>query len=139
MAVETYAPEELVITFGPVLMSGFADADVTIEHNEDSFTFKAGLDGKGTRTKNANKSGRVTVPLMQTSLANDLLSAIAQVDRKTGQGVFPLLAKDLSGRTVYAAQDAWIVKPPASGFGKEAGQRDWIFETDNLEFHVGGN
>lgn len=139
MAVTTYSPDEVVITFGPVLLSGFADADITIEHNEDAFTFKAGIDGKGTRTKNANKSGRLTAPLMQTSMANDLLSAIAQVDRKTGQGVFPLLVKDLSGRTVFAAEDAWIVKMPAASFGKEAGQRDWIFESDSLESFVGGN
>lgn len=139
MAVKTFAPDEVVGTFGPVLFSGYADADITIEYNEDAFTFKAGLDGKGTRTKNANKSGRITVPLMQTSMANDLLSAIAQVDRKTGKGVFPLLFKDNSGRTVVAALDAWIVKIPAAGFGKEAGQRNWVFETDSLEAFIGGN
>lgn len=139
MSVTTYDPSQLVITFGPVLMSGYADADVTVERNEDAFTLKVGLDGKGTRTKNANRSGKVTIPLMQSSLCNDLLSGIAQLDEKAGAGVYPLLVKDLSGRTLHAAQTAWIQKQPASAFGKEAGPREWILETDNLESFIGGN
>lgn len=140
MAVKTYAPDQVVATLGPALISGYAaDAMISVEFNEDAFTLRVGIDGEGTRTKNANRSGRVTFTLEQSSAANDLLSGIAALDQASGAGVMPLLIKDLSGRTVVAAESAWIVKQPAVAFAKESGPREWIIESDNLQVFAGGN
>lgn len=102
--VKTYAADEMIVTFGPVVMSEFGpDSLVTVEMNEDLFTLQMGADGRGVRSKTSNRSARITVTLMQSSASNDLLSAIAQLDSQSNEGVFPLMIKDGSGRSIHTA------------------------------------
>lgn len=138
--VKTYAADEMIVTFGPVVMSEFGqDSLVTVEMNEDLFTLQMGADGRGVRSKTSNRSARITVTLMQSSASNDLLSAIAQLDSQSNEGVFPLMIKDGSGRSIHTAESAWITRAPTAEYGREAGEREWIFETDRLDSFVGGN
>lgn len=140
MAVTTYDPGQVEIIFGPVRLSGFAeDSLVSIEKNNPRFTLKVGVDGHGTRSRSHDESAKVKVSLMQSSMSNDLLSGIAQLDRRSGQGVFPLLIKDLSGRSLFTAATAWLEGDPTVEFGKEVGTREWTIETDQLESLIMGN
>jgi hypothetical protein len=142
MALHTYDPSQVAVVFAGIPINGYADGTfLNVEQNEDSFTLTIGSDGEGCRAKSNNRSGRVTFTLGQWSMANDLLSAVHNVDINTpnGDGIGPLLIKDNSGRSIYTAEKAWIVKPPAAAFGREAESREWVIETDNLiQFH-GGN
>lgn len=141
MALKTYNAADLTVTFGPVVMSGFGpDTVVSVEMNEDLFTLQVGADGHATRSKTSNRSARITVTLAQSSMANDLLSGIAALDAKSNEGVYPLLIKDGSGRSIHSAKNAWITRVPTAEYGKEAGTREWVFETDCLDENiVGGN
>lgn len=139
MAVKTYDVSQAIVIFGGP-MSGFAeDTAVSVEMNEDLFTLQMGVDGKGTRSRTSNNSARITVSLMQTSVANDILSGIAAVDRASGLGIIPLTVKDGSGRTLFAAESAWITRIPTVTLGREAGAVEWVLETDNIVSYVGGN
>jgi len=143
MALRVYDASQVAVIFGPVgPISGFADgAFVSVEQNEDSFTLQMGTDGEGTRSKSNNRSGRVTITLMQSSQSNILLSSVHTLDINSpnGDGIGPLLIADRSGSSLYEAEKAWIVKPPAAEFDREATSREWILETDNLVQIHGGN
>lgn len=142
MALTQYDPKALVVTLGPVLVSGFApDTFLAVEKNNDTFSLQIGADGEATRTRSRDNSGKVTVTLMQGAAANDLLQAVHELDRVTpaGAGTQPLLVKDLFGRTLFAAERAWIVKPAPSEFAAEAGTREWVIESDDLRIFVGGS
>lgn len=142
MALSTYDPSQVAIVFAGIPITGFADGTfLNVEQNEDSFTLQVGTDGDGCRSKSNNRSGRVTFTLGQWSACNDLLSALHNLDVNTpnGDGIGPLLIKDLSGTSMYIAEKAWITKPPAAGFGREAESREWIIETLDLEQHHGSN
>lgn len=142
MALKSYDPKLVTITFGPVLVTGFADGQfLSIEQNEDAFALKIGSDGEGARARSNNNSARITITLMQSSLANDFLAAQHELDKTLpfGAGTVPLLIKDLSGRALFFAQNAWIVKYPTSGFDREVMEREWVIETDNLVNFPGGN
>lgn len=142
MPVRTYDPSQVTIIFAGIPISGFADGTfVSVEQNEDSFTLQVGTDGEGTRSKTNNRSGRVTLTLMQSSASNDALAAIHSLDvlSPSGDGIGPLLIKDNSGRSLFSADAAWIVKPPTGEFGREATSREWIIETDHLILSYGGN
>lgn len=140
MAVHTYAPDQVTVVFGPVVLEGFApDSLVAVEYEEDLWTKQVGADGHVARSKTNNATARVTVRLMQTSMSNDMLSAIAQLDRHANEGVFPLMIKDNSGRSLHVAESAWITRPPNSEYAREAGTREWAFDTGQLESFVGGN
>jgi hypothetical protein len=114
---------------------------VSVEQNEDSFSLAVGTDGDACRAKTNNRSARITLTLLQSSLSNDLLSAVHNLDilSPNGDGIGPFLMKDNSGRSLFAAEKAWIVKPPTSAFAREAESREWVIETDNLVQQVGGN
>ncbi len=138
--VLTYDPKKVTLILGAKIISGFGDGTmITAERNEQAYMLKVGSSGEGTRAKNANKSGKVTVTLMQSSPSNDDISAIAAADELTGAGVVPLLLKDASGRTIISALSSWVQKYSNSEFAKEVTTRQWVIETDELLVFVGGN
>lgn len=135
-----YDPKAVTIVYAGQIMTGYDDGTfVTIERNNDMWALKMGADGIGTRAKSNDKSGKVTLTLMQSSPSNDVLSGLAIADENTGAGAAPLLVRDGSGRTVATAAAAWVTKVPSAEFGKEVANRVWILESDNLQLFIGGN
>jgi len=136
----TYDPKKVVLSFGGIPISGYADGTfINVARESDSFTKTSGADGVVSRAKSNDKSGMVTVTLAQTSPSNDILSSIAQLDEKLNTGVLPLICKDNSGRSLFAANNAWIRKPADAPFGKEIDNREWTIDCENLENFIGGN
>lgn len=137
--VATYSPEDVSVAINGSVLSGFADGTfVLCEREVDSFVKHVGADGKVTRSKSANKSGMITLTLTGSSASNDVLSALSAKDEIDGSGVAPAIVKDNSGRTVCAGK-GWIRKPPGAEFATEIGDREWIFDIDNLTMFIGGN
>lgn len=138
--LSTYAASEVSMVAGPIMVSGLAEGTfVKAEYNEDAFKLLVGADGEATRSKTSNRSGRITFSLLQSSQANDSLSALANLDFASGGGIVPILIKDNSGRTLISCEKAWVVKQAASEFAKEAGNREWVMETNSMVVFVGGN
>ncbi len=139
MAVYTYSPEDVSLSIGGSLINGFSEGTfITVEREEDAFTKVVGSDGIVTRSKNANKSGTVTLTLKGSSPSNDILSALASKDEIDGSGVSAVIVKDNSGTTVCAGK-GWIRKKAAAEFAKEISDREWTFDIGKLEHFVGGN
>lgn len=133
--MKTYDPKQVTITFGGFIMAGFADDRmVTVARLNDTWTMKTGVDGEGTRSKSNDKSGEITVALMETSESNAVLTAFAKADELTNNGTFPVLIRDNNNESYYAAAQAWVVKPPEAEKAREAGVREWKIQTDNLEW-----
>lgn len=140
MSVRTYDPTQLVVTFGGIPISGFADGTyISVERDEETFTKVTGADGTTARSKTANRSGAVTLTLLQTSLSNDYLSGVALLDELSNSGVLPLIVKDLSGTTIIFAKEAWVQKPAAFEGAKEVTEREWILDTGDMDVFIGGN
>lgn len=140
MAVHTYNIKDVVVIFKGETLEGFGETDVIeIEMDEDAFVKSIGADGIGTRSKTNNEAGFATLKLAQTSLANDKLSAIAELDRLGGNGVGALLVNDLNGTSLHTAQTAWIRKKANAAYARDAGEREWIFDTDKMgQNFIGG-
>lgn len=139
MSVKTYDPRGVVVIVGVAPMSGFADGTfVTVSRKNDAFSSVCGADGETSRAKSNDKRGEMSLTLLQTSLSNDILSAIALADEKQNAGVVPILIKDLSGITTYFSGAGWIRKVPASEYGKEVANREWVFELADMDVFVGG-
>ena len=135
----TYDPKLVSVVVGGFPISGFADGTfVTVERNEDSWTTQIGTDGEGTRSKSNNKSGRITISLMQTSQSNDILAGFEKSDELSNSGQVPVLINDNLGNALHSAETAWVVRPANAEYAREAGPREWILETDRLESFVGG-
>ena len=133
-------PGSIIMTFAGVNISGVADGTfVEIEYAEDAYTEHVGAKGEVTRVKNANEMGTVTFTLGQATNVNDLLSAIAIADRRSGSGVGALLITDLKGTSRYVAKEAWIRKLAKAEHGKEHTNRSWVIVCEKLQAFVGGS
>ena len=140
MAVRTYDPGEHACSFAGIQLTAFGpDTFITAERDEDAFAKHVGAGGEVARTRNRNRSGRVTVTLLASSPENDLLSAVALLDEQSAEGVGAVFIKDLVGTTMVHAPDAWLVKLPATERAKELGVVEWAIDCAELEIFIGGN
>ncbi len=125
----TYDPKMVVITFGGVPITGFAeDSFVECTPSEEGFSRKVGADGEVVRSKSNNRCYDVTVTLLQTSLSNNSLAAAQLSDELTGLGMLPLSITEISSGSEHFFPQAWVERPSWSR-GKEAGEQQWTFHT----------
>lgn len=139
--LKVYDPSEVLIQFGAITMEGYADGTfVTVDDDEDAYSLQVGTDGEAVRSKSNNRSGTITLTLLQSSQANTLLSAQHNLDRLSsgGVGIAPLLIKDNNGLAIYTAETCWIQKRPSAEFAREATAREWVLRTNNLVSVDGG-
>lgn len=138
----TYDPAQVVVTVGGVIVSGFSDGDhITCRRDEDVFFKRVGSDGGVARARNANKSGEFEFKLLQTSEANDQLSALFATDDLLNDGlvVIPVAVLDGSGRSLAVATQCWLKTLPEAVFGKEVSERVWVISAADLKIFHGGN
>ncbi len=134
-----YSPSEVTFSFNGTRIVGFMDGTfIDAEREEQGFTKHTGALGDVTRTRNLNRTGKVTLTLMAQSPSNDLLQAIATSDEQFGDGVGALMIKDLNSNMLCHASLAWIQKMPKVERAKESGSTVWVFECADLEINAGG-
>lgn len=140
MGVTTYDPKKNIVVFGGIEISGFAeDSIIEIEPLGDGMKTVVGCDGESARSIDPNQNYKATIKLMATSASNDLLSAQYVADRESGSGMLPLIFKDLSGRTTFFAEQAWVTKLPKIAREKEVKSNEWVLETGPADVVIGGN
>lgn len=140
MSLKTYNAKDVAVVVGARVLTGFAaDSKVIVARESDSWTKQVGVDGEVTRSKSNDKTGTITVTLMQTSDDNDYLSSLAAADELGGTGVVNSLVKDSGGRSIHNAAETWIRKPAESGYTNEAGDREWIIDCAQLNMNPAGN
>lgn len=128
--IKTYNPKEVIASFGSHIISGYADDTfITIEPNGDGITKKVGCDGEIVRAVSPDNTYKVKFTLLQTSDSNSYLSQSVDRDRETGDGMEPLLIKDLKGGLLFSTEAAWPIKKAAVTRGKESNNREWELDT----------
>jgi hypothetical protein len=137
--IKTYDPNKIAMSIAGIPIEGIMDGTfVKVERNAQTWNLKVGSGGEAARAKSNDKSGKITFTLMQTSVTNDALSALAKLDELSNNGIGPALIKDLNGRTLCEAGTAWVQKPADVEFSNEITGREWVVETDSLEMLIGG-
>ena len=126
---KVYDPADYTMVLGVIgISSGYADGTfIEIEQAADAFSTKVGADGQVTRVKSQDRSGTVTITLMATADANNLMTAQLNLDRitKGGAGIVPLMCRDRGGNQKFFAAEAWIMAEPKVTFSKDVETRQW--------------
>lgn len=136
----TYDPSKVIVTFGAVQLSGFAEGTfISIKRSGNVFEKKKGSDGTIERINKNAMDFSVEITLQQTSNSNLLLDALMKADMVANAGVLPLTITDLYGSTLFEAPQAWISKDPDVDFGDDTTNRTWTFETGVASLTIGGN
>ena len=134
----TYSPREVLIDIGGYIITGWDN--ISIERSAESFVVVRGIRGKHTRVKNPDTSCTITIPLLQTSMTNDVLSKILQLDEQYGSSRIDITLKDKSGTSVFSSSEAYIMGYPAISYTGDFTYRTWkIFCQTTSSYTVGGN
>lgn len=137
---KTFNLKKVACILGGNIITGFADGDaISIEYDEDHWSLTVGADGEGVRSKSNNLAATITIRLLQSSPANEILQNFWNADKIADNGVFPLMIKDNSGNSVHVAAQAWVQKQAPAKYAKEAAEREWVIRTDELIPNEGGN
>ena len=137
--MKTYDPKKIIVIFGARQLTGMAeDSIVSIAPNGDGLQTYVGADGDVARSLDPDATYEVTVSLNTTSASNDYLSNMYNYDRATGDGIAPLLIKDLAGTTLFSAPEAWVNNMPEASRGLTVDTQEWTFSTGQVEDAVIG-
>lgn len=140
MGIGTYAPSDVSVIIAGHIVSGYADgAFVEVDYTNDRITMQKGADGETARVITSDDSGTITLRLQQTSLSNDVLSALFEADTISKKATFPLAINDDNGNTLVGTDAAWIKKLPTVSFGNELEDREWMIDCGSIKMFVGGN
>jgi hypothetical protein len=139
VVLRVYDADQVTVTLAGIPVTGFADGEfVRIERESAAFQDVAGTDGEVTRSKSNDDRASVTFRLMQSSPANDLLSALYNLDKNTpgGAGVGVMMVRDRQGTSLFTAEHAWISESPPVSLDRTATEREWTVRCATIvEFH----
>lgn len=136
MTVNTYSPNDVVLSIGEYIVTGWNTITVT---RSDVTKMVRGIRGQNTRSVSLDTSCTISIELLQTSTSNDVLSEIVDQDRIKQTGRLELQIKDTSGRSVLQSVNAYISNFPDISYGAEIGTRTWIIQCLNASYEVKGN
>lgn len=141
--MKTYNPKNIVISLGTLLINrGFPEESmVKVTQIAAVWEDVVGVDGEVTRVRIHDGRATVTISLMQSSDANNALSALLLRDMASpnGAGVGAFLMQDLGGSTLVKASEAWVKGKPEQEFGKKVNARAWEFTlANNDQTFIGG-
>lgn len=139
-AARTYNLAQTIITIGGLPVEGFgADDAFSFEPNSPIYETTVGADGEVTRSATNDRSGTITITLMETSPSLAILNTYLQLSKTTAIGdIFPVYMRDLNSGDEIIAQQCWIEEEPAMSKGKGAGEREWILRAAKVTVKHGG-
>lgn len=137
----TYAPSSVTATIAAFYtVEGFVDGSfITITKDSKPFSTQKAMNGETARIYKKDERFTVEITLAQSSVSNNVLSAIYNIDIATGLGQFPLLIRDGSGTTTFFALSAHITDIPQVTFSNGMESRIWQIECTEASLSVGGN
>jgi len=139
--VGLYDPSLVIVTLGGLPVRGIADEEGAVNlATERRWTAASGCDGETMRRRMRSKRGRLTLKIMQSSLALDGFTIQSFIDFALGVAVLPMAILDVNGNgnRVAWAERAWIDGPPASiNFYPRPESITYTLELDNVEVVLG--
>lgn len=123
--VTTFDLSQVIATFGPILLQGFAEGDaIVIEKDAADETSPTGADGSIVRVKSQNRKATATVRLGRGSPA----AAQFRLWRATTKAPLdqqPFRIKDLAAGLEYISLQSWISNEPSPSFSADAPVEEW--------------
>jgi len=125
----------------PHEVTGFADGDdvVMMVRRNDGVTDKMGADGKMAMAISADRSGEITLKLLQTSRSNKVLNAIYQLQDAGPTTFCPIqvLVQDTSRQDMGAGQFGYLKKISDVSRGAGINTQEWVIVVERLDILLG--
>lgn len=144
--MSTYSFQDVQATLvGPtgVINLGYgaavADEGISIDMAGDKNTMMIGADGEGMHSLHADKSGTVTVRLLQTSPTNAKLQAMydAQTLSSALHGQNVIAVTNPKSGDVTTARSCAFKKKPSVNYRKDGSIIEWVFDSIKIDTILG--
>lgn len=132
-----YSPANVFVDWGSFLqITGFAEGtSIDVVRNTDNTTSVVGMQGDVGITLNADRTGTVTITLMQTSFTNRMLARLQSEQETSGELIrADLNIKDLSGSMLTSCYSCHIMTPPNQTLGDSQEAKTWVFYCEEIAF-----
>jgi hypothetical protein len=139
MKAYSFLNNTVLINGVPVTQWSEDNDAMKIERAEDSVKSKVGVDGKMAIAINANKSGKLTIKLMQTSPMNKVLEGFLHLQEDGPQSMVPIafLFQDSWRQDIGKGAFGYIVKQADIKRGGEIVAQEWSFMFENISILLG--
>ena len=135
---QQYSPKDVVCSWNGIAIEGFApDSFLRLQRTSPLITPVVGAGGQVALTRNADKTGTIEIELMQTSLSNQMLSAIQakQDNMELEEDISSnFVIYDPSGSVLATGINAWMQELPQIELGRDQNSKTWIFGCEKLEY-----
>lgn len=135
---QQYSPKDVVCSWNGIAIEGFApDSFLRLQRTSPLVTPVVGAGGQVALTRNADKTGTIEIELMQTSLSNQMLSAIQakQDDMELEEDISSnFVIYDPSGSVLATGINAWLQELPQIELGSDQNSKTWIFGCEKLDY-----
>ncbi len=135
---QQYSPKDVVCSWIGIAFEGFApDSFLRLQRTSPLVTPVVGAGGQVALTRNADKTGTIEIELMQTSLSNQMLSAIQakQDNMELEEDISSnFVIYDPSGSVLATGINAWLQELPQVELGRDQNSKTWIFGCEKLDY-----
>lgn len=135
---QQYSPKDVVCSWNGIAIEGFApDSFLRLQRTSPLVTPVVGAGGEVALTRNADKTGTIEIELMQTSLSNQMLSAIQakQDNMELEEDISSnFVIYDPSGSVLATGINAWLQELPQIELGRDQNSKTWIFGCEKLDY-----
>ena len=139
--MKAYSFLDTFVLVNGIPLDGWADGDdvIKITRRADAATDKMGADGRMAVALNADRSGEITVKLMQTSRANSYLNSIAALQAAGPKRFVPVMItfQDSYRQDMGAGALGYIKKLPDVQRGTGINTQEWTFVVERLDLILG--
>jgi phage terminase large subunit GpA-like protein len=127
MTAKSYRADEVSVNIKGRLVEGYGEDEfVSIEMSAPRTSKTTGSDGEVVFSQTADKSGSITITLLQTSAANDYFQEwLDRNERGPGLEYRPIVVRDLNGRAKFSAPHCTVEEEPQVVYGRSASMRAW--------------
>lgn len=136
--INVYSPEDVVVNWaGAFEITGFAEGTmVEASRNSPRTQTVVGAKGDVGITRSADRTGSLTLTLLQNSPSNQMLSAIINAEDLSNSLLIrgDMTIKDPSGGTLCYANRCHIQEPASVTLGDGQNAKVWVFFVEDLRY-----
>lgn len=133
--VVTYVPDNVNMLISGYKIDGWNK--ITISRKSPAFLLIRGLRGSHTRVRNPDTSCNIEIEVYQTSVLNDVLSKVLQIDMTQGQVRMEMLMQETTNTGLFVTASAFVTGYPEVTRGATLGTVTWKLETYESIIQIG--
>ena len=136
--VYTYSPSEVILDISGYRITGFNS--IRVSRNSPPFKMVKGIRGRNSRVRNRDTSCSITLDILQTALANDVLSDLIGLDLFSNSVRLNLSLTDALGNSKIESSNCYVENWPEVVYSDDLQFRRWVLTClDTSVFIAGGN